>query len=213
MAVVLLAAVVGRPAPAGAHPFGPPPTATVSAEGRRITLDWSATPDDAVAIGELLGVMPAGSTEAYRQESAAQVAPSAADEARLSGSPRLRQYLVNNIAVIQDGNPCRATVPAIPDFVHAGARIVLDCPAVVEQVDLRITMLHDVNDAYRTFAVGESTAPGQSVFTVAEPQHTWRFGVEATGGGTTPTLLAVIAATLVAGAAVLLLVRRRKRGT
>ena len=164
-------------APAWAHPFGPPPTAQISAKGRTISVVWSATPDDAVAIGEQLGVMPAGSVAAYRQEAAAQVAPSSQDEARLSASPLLADYLAEHIAATQDGTPCTPQIDTIADFVHVGARVDLVCPQPVEEAVLRITMLHALHDQYRTVAVGTRTDPAQSVFTTAAPEHQWRFGV------------------------------------
>jgi hypothetical protein len=190
-------AVVVTAGPAVAHPFGPPPTAQVSADGAQITIDWTATPDDAVAIGELLGLMPEGSMAAYRQDSATQVAPSRADEAAFSAAPELHDYLTEHIVVLQDDQPCPAQVPPIPDFVHDGARVVVTCPGPGTQVDLRITMLHSLHPAYRTFAVGEDSEPGESVFTVEAPQHTWRFG-EAAAPPT--TLRAAMIAGGIAGA-------------
>ena len=183
LATALLVGVlvlVLSPDAAVAHPFGPPPTARVGADGRTVTIHWSATPDDAVAIGELLGLMPAGSVEAYRQESAAQVAPSLRDEAALAGSPLLAEYLTKHIVVEQDGEPCPAEVPPRPTFVQNGATVVATCSQPVREVTLRITMLHDVNPAYRTVAIGEASRPAQSVFTVAEPSAQWEFGTAAT---------------------------------
>ncbi len=196
------AAVVAAAAtPALAHPFGPPPTARVAARGNTITIDWSATPDDAVAIGERLGIMPRGSVAAYRQEAAAQVAPSARDEARLSASPRLHAYLTDRITVTQSGRRCDATVPTITDFVHRGARVVVTCPQTVDQATLRITMLHDIHPAYRTVAIGTQTDPAQSVFTLAAPEHSWRFGVEPGGGSRVVPLIAGAAVVAVVVAA------------
>lgn len=199
-------------APAGAHPFGPPPTARVRADGRVVTIHWSATPDDAVAIGEQLGVMPEGSVAAYRQESAAQVAPSARDEARLSASPLLRDYIAEHIVVEQDGRPCPADVPAPADFVHTGVTVRLTCPRDVDEVELRITMLHDVNPAYRTVATGRATDPAQSVFTTTTPAHTWRFGATAAPAPGLGGVLAIGAGGgLVAFGTVLLVQRVRGR--
>ena len=195
--------------PALAHPFGPPPTARITATGRTITVDWSATPDDAVAIGELLGVMPEGSIAAYRQESAAQVAPSSSDEARLSASPLLEGYLTEHLAAEQDGRPCDAEV-SVDDFVHRGARVVLTCLQPVTTARLRITMLHSLNPQYRTVAVGTATDPTQSVFTTTAPEQEWRFGVTAGVASRLPFLLGVgaVGGIVAAGAAVLLLRRR-----
>jgi hypothetical protein len=207
--VLVLTLWVAPARPAAAHPFGPPPTADIRADGRTITVDWSATPDDAVAIGESLGVMPPGSIAAYRQESAAQVAPSSQDEARLSASPLLHDYLRERIVVVQDGRPCEAQVPAIGDFVHAGATVALRCPDPVTAVTLRITMLHDLHDAYRTVAVGTGTSPQQSVFSVSAPEHEWRFGDAAASSG--PWSAAAGAAAVAAAAAVTVLLIRRRR--
>lgn len=208
--VVLLAIALAPATPALAHPFGPPPTAQVSASGKTVTVTWSATPDDAVAIGEQLGVMPPGSIAAYRQESAAQVAPPAQAEANLSASPLLAEYLTERIAAVQGGQPCEPRVPPISDFVHEGATVVLRCPSDVSEVSLRISMLHDIHEAYRTVATGEGADPQQSVFTVAAPEHDWRFGAASRGGSAAPAALAAagVAALFIGG---LVVVRRRRQ--
>ena len=212
VALVLVVLIVVAPArPAAAHPFGPPPTARLTASGNTITIDWLATPDDAVAIGELLGVMPEGSVALYRQEGATQVAPSSRDEARLSASPKLRDYLTERVTAVQDGAACSTEVPDIPNFVHEGVRINLRCPNEVTEATLRVTLLHDIHEAYRTVATGTDTQPAQAVFTVAAPEHTWTFGVEPSD---TTSLTTAIGAGAIAGAAVslvFLLLRRRSR--
>lgn len=203
--------VAGAP-PAAAHPFGPPPTARISAQGRTVTIEWSATPDDAVAIGEVLKIMPPGSVAAYRQEGAAQVAPSGQDEARLSASPQLARYLTERIVVTQDGQPCEAEVPPPTDFVHSGATVVAACPEPVSEATLRITMLHDINDAYRTVGIGTRTVPAQSVFTLAAPEATWRFGVEPSSQSSSTVILAATALAVIAAAGAAVALRRRRRG-
>ena len=209
---VLVLCVVLSATPAAAHPFGPPPTARISAQGRTITVTWSATPDDAVAIGEQLGVMPEGSVAAYREEAAAQVAPSSQDEARLSASPLLVDYLAENITATQDGAACTPQIPAIPDFVHQGATVDLVCPEPIDRAVLRITMLHDLNDAYRTVATGTRTDPAQAVFTVSAPEHEWQFGVDPAEGTGLGTLLAIGVAGGVLAAGATIAVQRRRRG-
>lgn len=208
----MVVAVLAVAAPAAAHPFGPPPTAQVTAQDDRVVVEWSATPDDAVAIGEELGVMPEGSVAAYRQDAAAQVAPSAADEAALSASPLLHDYLTRNIAVVQDGRSCTAEIPAIPDFVHNGARVVLRCPVEVAAVTLRITMLHDLHPAYRTLAVAEDSDPAQAVFTRSDPEHDWRFGAARQPNTLANVATVGIAAIVALAGAALWRVRRRRRG-
>ena len=205
-ALVLLLAMTAA-SPAWAHPFGPPPTARVSAEGSTVTIDWSATPDDAAAIGEQLGILPPGSVAAYRQDAAAQVAPPAADEARLSASPQLRDYLTSRITAAQAGEPCDGSVPPVADFVHSGARVVLDCPDPVAEIELSITMLHDLNPAYRTVAVGTDSDPAQGVFTTQASRATWRFGAPAASGS---PLVPLAATGAVAVVVIALYVRLRR---
>lgn len=206
-AAAIVVGVVGA-RDAAAHPLGPPPTAVVRAAGRDVIVEWRAAPDDAIAVGEHLGVLAAGSTAAF-QDGAAQVAPPAADEAALAASPALRDYLVDHIAVTQRATACAAEVAPITDFVRDGARVVATCPDPVTSVEVAISMLTDVNDAYRTFAVGRETAPAQTVYTVDNPRQTWRFGVAASAGaGRLPALVA-FAAVLVAGGGV---VAWRRRG-
>ena len=210
--ICALLGVLVSAAPAAAHPFGPPPTARIRAQGRTITVEWVATPDDAVAIGERLGVMPAGSVAAYRQESAAQVAPSSADEARLSASPLLVDYLAAHITAEQDGARCTPRVAPVADFVHRGARVQLTCPRPVDTAVLSITMLHELNDAYRTVAVGTATDPAQTVFTTSAPRSEWRFGVAAGGGRPGPGgVLAIGLAGGLAAAGATIAVQRRRR--
>lgn len=207
VAVTAVAMLVAPPVLA--HPFGPPPTARISAEGSQLVIDWVATPDDAVAIGEQLGLMPEGSVAAYRQDSAAQVAPSSAAEARLSASPDLHRHLTEHITVTQDGRQCESQVAPVADFVHRGARIEVTCPHKIQTVSLRISLLHDLHEAYRTVGIGAASNPPRAVFTVAAPEHDMTFGAAAAPARST----AVVAA--VAGGAVLLvitlLLRRRRR--
>lgn len=171
-------------APAWAHPFGPPPTAVVRVEDGLVVIHWDAAQDDMLALGERLGVLPPGSVEAV-QDGVTQVAPPAASEAALDTAPALAEYLRERIAVYQDGERCQATVEPIVDFVGRGATTVHRCPAPAIRVELRITMLHDIHEAYRTFAVAHEDAtaasPGQSVHTVRSPEATWDFTGAASG--------------------------------
>lgn len=173
-----------------------------------MTIQWSAAADDGAAVGELLGIMPEGSAAAYRQEAAAQVAPSRTDEAALTASPQLRDYLTSHIEVSQGGRLCRAEIVAMDDFVHGITTIQHTCPAQVTEVTLRITMLHDIHPAYRTLATGENSTPATAVFTVEAPEHRWRFGASAAppAASLAAGVLALIAGVLAA----VWLVRRRR---
>jgi hypothetical protein len=185
LAAVALSAgllLLGSATAALAHPFGPPPTALVSARGSSVFVEWRAAPDDTAAIGVQLGFLDEAVLEAYL-EAPTQAAPSAADEDALARSPELVAYLLDRVVVEQDGARCRGRVVAVEAFVQEGARVVLECPEPISAVDLEISLLHDVHEAYRTFAVAESeaTAPAQAVFTTASPRQRFDFS-----GATTP---------------------------
>lgn len=167
---------------AAAHPFGPPPTALVSASGHQVVVEWGAPTDDALVVGMALGVLDDTSLERYL-EGPVQVAPPAAKEAELSASAELVDYLLDRIVVTQDGRRCDASVAPIDSFLTDGARVIHQCPRPVTVVDLRIAMLHDVHDAYRTFAVTEGTGtPAQSVFTVERAEQRWDFTASPASG-------------------------------
>lgn len=179
-AASICALAVAAPA-ASAHPFGPPPTALVSAEGHRVVVEWAASLDDAMVVGMSIGVLDDGSLERYL-EGPVQTAPSAAKEGELSASEELRQYLLDRIGVVQDGRSCAGSVAPVDSFMEDGARVIYECPEPVTVVDLRIAMLHEVHEAYRTFAFTEGGGePLQSVFTTEQPEQRWDFA--ATSGG------------------------------
>lgn len=186
MCAAVAGALLGVAAPAAAHPFGPPPTALVSSSGREVVVEWGAAPDDALIIGMATGVLDDGSLDRYL-EGPVQTAPSAAQEDALSASPQLRDYLLDRIEVSQDGRPCDGTVSPIESFVHDGATLTFACPETVDQVVLRIAMLHDVHDAYRTFAITEGRGqPAQSVFTVDDVEQEWDFTASPTASDEDP---------------------------
>jgi hypothetical protein len=183
------AAALGGGARAWAHPFGPPPTALLTVVEDAVVVEWRSAADDAAAIGVALGFMDVTVLDAYL-EAPTQVAPSAADEEALAASTELRAYLLEHIAVRQDGVPCEGAVVDASDFVHGGATVVHRCPEPIRRVEVTLSMLHDVHEAYRTFAVtaSDEADPAQAVFTVAEPVHVFDFsGSSGTGEAATPT--------------------------
>lgn len=165
--------------PALAHPFGPPPTALVSARGNSVFIEWRSAADDAIAIGVEVGLLSEELVDVYL-EGPAQAAPPEDRELELTASEALREYLVEHIVVEQAGERCRATVQPMDNFVHQGARTVHECPDPVEEVTITITMLHERHQAYRTFAISgsEDVNPQQEVFSIDNPQHTWDFAAE-----------------------------------
>lgn len=175
---------------AHAHPFGPPPTALVAAAGNRVVVEWAAAPDDAMVVGMSIGVLDDASLERYL-EGPVQSAPSASKEEELSASEDLRGYLLDRITVAQDGRRCDGAVDPIDNFLTDGARVVHECPEPVTVVDLRIAMLHDVHESYRTFAITEGDGqPPQSAFTSDRPEQRWDFAADPDGPGSRGPLLA-----------------------
>jgi hypothetical protein len=191
---VVIACVLLVAAPALAHPFGPPPTALVSARGQSVFINWTAAPDDTLAIGVQVGLLDESVLEDV-MEASVQVAPSRAQEDALNESTELKGYLADHISVTQDGADCEMTVQPITDFVRDGAKSVHQCPEPITVVDIEITMLHDVHEAYRTFAVtNEYARPTQAVYSVANPRHTWDFSDnEETQSGGLPGWLPLLA--------------------
>lgn len=214
-AVTAWVAVAVVAEPVSAHPFGTPPTASVTRQGSAVIVDWAAGPDDIYSLGEHLGLLPEGTAEAFL-EAATQVAPSAADEEALARSSELAAYLVGNISAEQDGRACQGSVAPVGDVVSDGARVVLRCPEPVTSVDVSITMLTDVHPAYRTFAAGRDSDPPQAVYTLDRQTQAWRFGTggdggdpAADGGARSPLpAVAAVAALLVVGGLALVLRRR-----
>ena len=199
-------------APVLAHPFGPPPTALVSARGQSVFIEWRSAADDAVAIGVEVGLLSEDLVDVYL-EGPAQAAPSERAELELSESEELRDYLLEHIAVRQEGERCRATVQPIGNFVHEGARTVHECPEPIGSVDITITMLHERHPAYRTFAISgeDDVSPQQAVFSIDSPEHAWDFAAErasadnpteSTGGGLVVWPLAAVGAMAVLGVVV-----------
>lgn len=210
-AVLLAVLLAALPAgPAHAHPLGPPPTALLSAAGATVTITWAGAVDDHLALGEHLGLLPAGTAAAYL-DNTAQVAPSRADVAALSTSPTLVDYLLDHVVVRQAGSACDGSAPPPADFTTQGATVVYRCPQPVTAVELEITMLTDVHEAYRTFGIAQDEAadPQQAVFTATDPVVTWRFGGAPATAGRTPALPIGLGVGAVALAGAVLAVRRR----
>lgn len=196
--LVLLGLVALPAAPAAAHPFGPPPTALLTATGDELRIEWRSAVDDAAAIGVTLGFLDEEILQAYL-EAPTQVAPSAADEDAFTGSDELRDYLLTHVAVRQGDTDCRAAIGELRAFLYDGATITYRCPEPIAEVDVRISMLHDVHPAYRTFATAASAtaSPAQTVFTAADAQQ--RFDFAATGGGALGGSLTALVAVAVLG--------------
>lgn len=165
--------VLGGHHPAAGHAGSELPTAVWDpADGREVTGTWTAPPDDAAWIGETLGLLPDGSMEAYLGGSA-DAYPSEDDLAALTSSPELADYLLEHVRVRQDGVDCDGEVEVADDFVADGARFRFTCPQEVATAEIRITILHDQDETFRTFS-GDGTLQ-DALHTAEQPSHTWDF--------------------------------------
>ncbi|GAA4191671.1 hypothetical protein GCM10022252_31810 [Streptosporangium oxazolinicum] len=203
---LLVCALGGWAAPAAAHPFGPPSTARIGADGSRVTISWFAAEDDWVALGQSVG--------AFEDPATGTVSTELTGEQKLERSPAVRDYLLDRITVAQGGRRCASRLEELRALVTEGARFVFDCRSPVTQVDVTVAALTDLNEAYRTMLVAETPAtPGQTLLTGAE--STRRLTFSGAGGGGLPagtTTVVVSAAVLLAGAGVSTALWRR-RGT
>ena len=188
------AIVIGVGGSAIAHPSGEfgPPTARFSADGRTVIIDPAAPPDDAAAIGTTIGLLPEGSMEAFLLED--EDGQPTEDQIReLSVSPELRAYFLEHVEVRQDGQACAGEARPAEDLLADGAQLTFTCDDPVEVVDVRITVLHDVDPRYATFGLDGSR--WTVLFTVAQPEHAWDASAAASGTGLT-ALLAIVGGVL-----------------
>jgi hypothetical protein len=212
LALIALAtlAVLAGPVAALAHPFGPPPRSWLEVDGDTVSLSWEAAYDDYLALGELLGYFEPGTAAAYLEPDV-QVAPPRAAEEELAASDELRSYLRENIVVSLDGRQCDPDRVETDRFVEQGAVVHARCPTPVETVEIRITMLHDINEAYRTFGLADGEEPGPfAVFTAQEPAHL--VDLAELEGADGRGRLVLLGAVLALGVMVPLAVRRLTRG-
>jgi len=188
------AALAVTAAPAAAHPFGPPSTAHVTVDGTRVTIAWRAAEDDWVALGHALG--------AFENPSLGPVATELTGEQKLRRSTRVHDYLLDRITVRQDDAPCPGRVVALDRLLDQGARLRFECSAEVAELDITLTALTDLNEAYRTVLTSQTPAvPRRVLFTAAEPTHRMRFSADGGGPGRTGPLVGAGAALATALAA------------
>ncbi|NDL55852.1 hypothetical protein [Phytoactinopolyspora mesophila] len=175
---------------AAAHPFGDPQTVQLTAEESTVVVRWSAPADDLLVLGGLVGALP------DRREIVFDVSPDAppepvgdTDADRLIASPDVAAYLAENVVVRQAGTPCPADV-RLDGLIDDGAELVFTCRSHVEDVEIEVTTLTDVHEAYRTAALGDgSTTPGRALYTVDDTTVTWTFGTEQDGAPGAPVAL------------------------
>jgi hypothetical protein len=163
--------VVGQ-IPTWGHAGSELPIATWSADGDVVTGTWTGPPDDAAWIGESIGVLREGAMEAYLGGSSFAY-PTDDEIATLSRSPELEAYLLDHVEVRQDGQACEGEATVADDFIADGAEFRFSCPSDIQTVDIRITILHEQDPAFRTFS-GDGTLQ-DALHTVDSPTHTWDF--------------------------------------
>ncbi|MFD0742342.1 hypothetical protein ACFQ1L_11315 [Phytohabitans flavus] len=130
----------------------------------------------------------------------------------LRRSPAVRDYLLDRIAVNQGGTRCAGDLADLEDVLAQGAKLTFDCPAPVADVDLTLTALTDVNDAYRTMLRADTPAtPDQALFTAAAPTQHITFTASGDSGVRRSVVTVAIgtAAVLVLGLLVIAFRRRR----
>ncbi|MGC5165796.1 hypothetical protein [Luteimicrobium sp. DT211] len=201
-------AVAGILAPAAsAHPFGAPPTATVSrTEPAVVRVHWQVgAADDLSYLAAHLGLLPRD-----RVLLDGAVTPQDGDPAVLERSRRFDDYVLENVAVTAGGDACSGSVTRKADVLAAGVDVDFRCPRPVARATVTLTLLTDMSPLYSTLATG----PGgqKAAYAQDETAHDWTF-VGGTAGGTAAWVpLALTAGGLgIAGAVVVAATRARRR--
>jgi len=170
VAIASFAAALLLPASAAfAHAAGTVPQARLSADGPRVLVDWWAAGDDVAEIGVGLDLLPEEASLAF--QGVGDAYPTAEQETRFARSAELRAYLLANMGVTQDGEPCDATVFVPDEVIAEGVRYEFTCRRPVEQVAVRITLLHDRDEQYRTYSIDGTV--WSEMHTVDRPEHVW----------------------------------------
>lgn len=196
--------------PGHAHPYGPPPRATISADTQTVIVEWEVAADDAFSLGEHLELVEPGTG---RRQVAGILVPEEQQRIadRLAGAQEVASYAESRVVIRQGEASCTLVELDVADLVRKGATYEFTCPGPVDDIDVSITLLHDVNQAYRTFATADDgTIPERAVFTVDDPTQRWRFITDAddtlaSSGG----VLAGVAALAMAGMAAALRLLRK----
>lgn len=187
--------------PTWGHSGGELPNMRWSADGEVVTGTWTGPPDDAAWIGESIGVLRDGAMDAYLG-GPLDAYPTEDEIVTFSRSSELEAYLHERVQVRQNGVACEGQVTPADDFIADGADFRFSCPEEVRTVDIRITILHEKDPAFRTFS-GDGTVQS-ALHTADAPEHAWDFTLVASddeGGG----LLSAAAAAFTTGQAPVIL--------
>ncbi len=158
-------------APVAAHPLGLPAFAQVVASADdEVTVTWNAAPDDVAALARGLGLDVDGDVLTREQD------------ARLAASGRLRTAVAQQVEVRQDGARCSPELVPVTSVVSAGLTVVARCPRAVDEVEVRIALLHDVDERYRTLVAAAGPQGVERVMlTAAAPAQEVRLDPAAAG--------------------------------
>lgn len=199
LAVVILGFLAFPAPPAAGHASSQLPNARLTVDDRTLAVQWSAAPDDAADLGESIGLLPDGSVEAFLGTGPAEDYPTLEQERELAESAVLHEHLLEHVQLRQDGQACGGKVDPVANFLYDGARIVFTCPERVQRVVLRITLLHALDPAYRTFS-GDGTVQ-YGLHTADHPEYTWDFAASSTDQGRVRSYLTASVAVVAFGAA------------
>ncbi len=214
-AALVAAATLIAPAPAQAHPFGPPQTVEVSASGGRVLVRWAFGGTDdisylAVALGVLGGDRTLLDGAVVYQEG---------DDTALAAAPQFADYVGEHIRVSNAGDGCEGAVESVAALASDGVTVSYDCPGGLGSVSVAVDMMLDLHPAYRTLATGPD---GQrAVYDAADLSHDWALGDGAAtlvadsaaaglGRSAAIQLGGVTAGLAACGALIALLLRRRR---
>jgi hypothetical protein len=200
-AVVLLGAtgvVLLVPAPAHAHPFGPPQTLAIEAgeDAGSLRLSWlPGAADDFSYLAVGIGLVAQD-----RTQGSGGLLYVKKDADRLARSPELVEYVEEHVVATSGGRPCSERVVVGEHLVGDGVVIDVDCGASAEDVDLEVSMMTDLHPAYRTLATGPH---GQRyVYTAEHTAHGWSLtSTGATAGSGRSAVLQLSGVVLAVGAA------------
>lgn len=152
---------------AEAHPFGPPQTAEISADGDRLTVRWGfGATDDISYLAAALDALP---PERILLDGV--VLYEAGDDELLTGSPTFEDYVFQHVTATRNGAPCTGEVEATDDLDEDGILVSFACAGGAGPVSVTVDMLTDLHPAYRTLATG----PGgqRAVYAADAPTQDW----------------------------------------
>lgn len=154
---------------ASGHASGIVPQARLSADGQQVAMHWWAAGDDVADIGVGLGLLPEEASLAFLGIGDAYPTPE--EEAAFARSEALHAYLLDNVEVSQDGARCDAAVAVSDEVFAEGVRYTFTCPEVVEQVAVSISLLHDLDERFRTYSIDGTV--WTAIHSIRHPEHVW----------------------------------------